>query len=310
MSCEIGNSYTVKPGDIPFDIAQRELGDGNRWPELMQPNGSQLTEQDAINLQPGQELCIPNSVPSAPSIATGFANIVSRQTYEAMFPHRNALYSYDSLIAATEKFPLFCSEGTFEQRQREAAAFLANIAHETTGGWDAAPDGRYAWGLHFIEEVRCQEGGCTEYCDPTNSSFPCFPGRTYHGRGPIQLSWNYNYGAAGQALGVDLLSNPDLVKTDGAIAFQTALWFWMTPQAPKPSCHAVMTGSWVPSIEDVNGGRTPGFGMTINIINGGLECSIPTNGSVQDRVGFYERFTQMLGVSMGDAVYCDRMAHF
>lgn len=308
MTCTIGKSYTVKSGDNAFDIAQRELGNGNRWREIRKPDGSQLTETDAANLQPGQELCIPSSFQT--STTAGFTDIVSRQTYEAMFPHRNSLYSYDNLVAAVQAYPQFCNEGSFEQRKQEAAAFLANIAHETTGGWDAAPDGRYAWGLYYVEEVGCENGGCTEYCDATNSTYPCYPGQTYHGRGPIQLSWNYNYGAAAQALGVDLLANPDRVKSDGAIAFQTALWFWMTPQSPKPSCHAVMTGSWIPSDADRDAGRAPGFGMTINIINGGLECSIPTNEKVQDRVGFYQRFTQLLGVEMGGNIYCDRMAHF
>jgi basic endochitinase B len=308
MSCTIGKSYTVKSGDIAFDIAQRELGDGNRWKEIMTPNGTKLTEDDAVRLQPGQELCIPGSSPI--SIPTGFTNIVSQQTYETMFPHHNALYSYGGLVAAVQKYPQFCNEGSSEQRKQEAAAFLANIAHETTGGWDAAPGGRYAWGLYYVEEVGCENGSCTGYCDATNSTYPCFPGRTYHGRGPMQLSWNYNYGAVSQALGIDLLANPDLVKSDGTIAFQTALWFWMTPQSPKPSCHAAMTGGWVPSVEDAHMGRVPGFGMTINIINGGLECSIPTNGKVQDRVGFYQRFTQMLGVEMGESVYCDRMTHY
>ncbi|MEM1256347.1 MAG: Dot/Icm T4SS effector Zinc-dependent metalloprotease LegP [Cyanobacteria bacterium P01_H01_bin.21] len=310
MSCTIGQSYIVKSGDIPFDIAQRELGNGNRWREILKPDGSRLTELDAINLQPGQQLCIPGAPLPSPSILTGFANIVSRQIYETMFPHRNDLYDYDSLIAAVQQYPQFCNEGTPDQRRQEAAAFLANIAHETTGGWETAPGGRHAWGLHFIEEVGCENGSCTGYCDVNNSIYPCASGQTYHGRGPMQLSWNYNYGAAGQALGVDLLANPDLVKSDGTLAFQTALWFWMTPQPPKPSCHDVMAGRWAPSAEDVTAGRTPGFGMTINIINGGLECSIPTNGKVQDRVGFYQRFTQLLGVTMGEAVYCDRMRHY
>ena len=35
MTCQCGRSYIVKQGDILFDIAQRELGDGNRWPEIM-----------------------------------------------------------------------------------------------------------------------------------------------------------------------------------------------------------------------------------------------------------------------------------
>lgn len=308
MSCSIGKPYTVKPNDILFDIAQRELGDGNRWPEIRKPDGTPFTDTDTRQLQSGQEICIPLS--GSPPMGQGFTGLVSRQTYEAMFPHRNTLYSYDSLIAAIQKYPQFCAEGTLEQRKQEAAAFLANAAHETTGGWDAAPDGRYAWGLYYTEEVGCENGRCTWYCDTINTTYPCQPGRTYHGRGAMQISWNYNYGAAGQALGIDLLSNPDRVKTDGAIAFQTALWFWMTPQPPKPSCHEVMTGRWVPSEGDRGAGRIPGFGMTINIINGGLECSIPTNEKVRDRIGFYQRFTEMLGVDMGENVYCDRMAHY
>lgn len=306
MSCTLGSSYTIKAGDTLYLIAQRELSNGDRWREIMKPNGTPFTQAESGNLQVGQEICLPKNRPTPGPPGSGFANIVSRQTYEAMFPNRNGLYSYDSLVRATRKYPQFCNSGSPEQRKREAAAFLANIAHETTGGWDTAPGGRFAWGLHFIEEQKPQG----QYCDASNSTYRCVSGRSYHGRGPMQLSWNYNYGAAGQALGVDLLNNPNLVKTDGAIAFQTALWFWMTPQPPKPSCHAVITGGWTPSPDDRNKGRVPSFGMTINIINGGIECGKATSPQVEDRVGFYRRFSQMLGVSLGDNIYCDRMAHY
>ncbi|MEG4422340.1 chitinase [Microcoleus sp. LAD1_D5] len=305
MSCTVGRAYIVEAGNTPYNIAQEQLGDGNLWREIKKPDGSSLTDNDASNLQAGQKLCIPNGSVTLPG-GNGFPSIIPSETYEAMFPNRNALYAYDSLVTATQKYPLFCHEGSDEQRKQEAAAFLTNIAHETTGGWDAAPGGRFAWGLHFIEE----QNPTSQYCDASNTTYPCASGRSYHGRGPIQLSWNYNYGQVGQALGADLLNNPDLVKTDGVIAFQTALWFWMTPQAPKPSCHAVMTGGWTPSPDDASKGRAPGFGMTINIINGGLECSIPTNDKVNDRVGFYKRFTEMLGVSMGDSIFCENMAHY
>ncbi|WP_019505218.1 glycoside hydrolase family 19 protein [Pleurocapsa sp. PCC 7319] len=296
MTCQCGRSYVVRQGDILFDIAQRELGDGNRWRDIMNPDCSKPVDETIF---PGQELCIPNgSEPPEPPGNGGFADIVSRQIYESMFPNRNGLYSYDSLVRATQRYPNFCNEEPDTQRKREAAAFLANIAHETGS-------------LQYIEELRCIPNGCgDEYCDRNNTQYPCQPGRSYHGRGPMQLSWNYNYGAAGQALGQALLTNPDLVKSDGVISFSTALWFWMTPQPPKPSCHDVMSGLWTPSPEDISKGRLPGFGMTINIINGGLECSIPTPPQVDSRVGFYQRFTQMLGVSTGDNVYCDQMAHY
>lgn len=237
----------------------------------------------------------------------GLAELVPADLFEEMFPNRDPLFTHAALIAAAAEFPGFASEGGEDARRREVAAFLANIGHETTGGWADAPGGPYAWGLYFKQEVGCEMGGCTGYCDVNNVQYPCAPGKTYHGRGPIQLSWNYNYGAAGEALGEPLLAQPELVAEDGEIAFRTGLWFWMTAQAPKPSAHDVMVGSWTPSADDVAKGRAPGFGMTINIINGGLECGQPTGPKVIDRVGFYDRFTTMLGVGQGDAVYCDSM---
>jgi hypothetical protein len=133
MSCTVGRSYIVQAGNTPYNIAQEQLGDGNLWREIKKPDGSSLTDNDARNLQAGQELCIPNGSVTLPG-GNGFASIISSETYEAMFPNRNALYAYDSLVTATQKYPQFCNEGSDEQRKQEAAAFLANIAHETTGG--------------------------------------------------------------------------------------------------------------------------------------------------------------------------------
>ena len=233
--------------------------------------------------------------------------LLTAELYAEMFPQHNELFGHTALMTAAAKYPAFACEGTPDQRRRELAAFLANIGHETTGGWADAPGGPYAWGLYFKEEVGCEGGGCTGYCDPNNAQYPCAPGKTYHGRGPIQLSWNYNYGPAGEAIGEPLLAQPELVTSDGAIAFRTGLWFWMTAQAPKPSAHDVMAGVWQPSADDLAKGRAPGFGMTINIINGGLECGQPTHDKVKDRVGFYQRFTDMLAVDPGPALYCDAM---
>lgn len=50
------------------------------------------------------------------------------------------------------------------------------------------------------------------------------------------------------------------------------IWFYMTPQAPKPSMHDVMTGFYVPNSADIAANFTASFGTTINIINGGFEC--------------------------------------
>ncbi|KAK6922531.1 Glycoside hydrolase, family 19, catalytic [Dillenia turbinata] len=62
----------------------------------------------------------------------------------------------------------------------------------------------------------------------------------------------------------------------------------MTPQSPKPSCHAVMTGGWTPSSADTAAGRVPGYGVATNIINGGVECGKGSNPQGQDRIGILD----------------------
>ena len=117
----------------------------------------------------------------------------------------------------------------------------------------------------------------------------------------MQISYNGNYGYASDCIFGDkkvLLNNPELVEKDPVVAFKTAIYFWMTPQPPKPSAHDVMTGKWQPSTADKAKGRTPGFGMTINIINGQIECNKGDNmSSMNDRIGFYQHFLKKLGVS-------------
>jgi chitinase len=217
------------------------------------------------------------------------SQFLSKAQFETFFPNRNALYTYENFVAAVAAFPAFAGQGSDEVRKRELAAFLANIAHETSGGWPDAPGGPYVWGLYFKEEVGC-EGGCPGYCVSTPDA-PCAPGKSYHGRGPIQLSYNYNYKPAGDAIGANLLAQPELVATDGAISFKTALWFWMGGlSGGAQTCHEAMVGGL-------------GFGATIRIING-IECGGAQPSKVDSRVGHYEFFCDELGVTPGDALRC------
>jgi len=69
-----------------------------------------------------------------------------------------------------------------------------------------------------------------------------------------------------------LLQNPDIVHSDPYTVFTSALWFYMTPQYPKPSQHEAVTGFMVPTASDIAAGLGNNFGTTVDIINGGIEC--------------------------------------
>ena len=57
-------------------------------------------------------------------------------------------------------------------------------------------------------------------------------GKRYRGRGFLQLTHDYNYEAAGKALGYKgLADDPDLVL-DRETAAETSFWFWETNVRP------------------------------------------------------------------------------
>ena len=210
-----------------------------------------------------------------PGNNTGF--VVSEAQFNQMFPSRNAFYSYSGLVAALQAYAAFANTGSDTVKKQEAAAFLANINHETGG---------------LIYIVEQNTANYPHYCD-TSQSYGCPAGQAaYYGRGPIQLSWNFNYKAAGDALGIDLLHNPNLVQTDSAVAWKTGIWYWMTSTGP---------GTMTPHNAMVNGA---GFGETIRSINGSLECGGRNPAQVQSRIDAYQRFVQILGVPAGNNLSC------
>ncbi|MGY4923314.1 glycoside hydrolase family 19 protein [Streptomyces sp. 900105755] len=203
--------------------------------------------------------------------------VVSEAQFNQMFPNRNGFYTYQGLTAALSAYPGFATTGSDTTRKQEAAAFLANVSHETGG---------------LVYVVEQNTANYPTYCD-WSQPYGCPAGQAaYYGRGPIQLSWNFNYKAAGDALGIDLLDNPWLVQNDSAVAWKTGLWYWNTQSGP---------GTMTPHNAMVNGA---GFGQTIRSINGSLECDGRNPAQVQSRVDAYQRFTSILGVTPGANLYC------
>jgi predicted chitinase len=212
---------------------------------------------------------------TTPPAASGF--VVSEAQFDQMFPNRNPFYTYSGLTAALSAYPGFATTGSDTTQKQEAAAFLANVGHETGG-------------LVFIVEQNT--ANYPHYCD-TSQPYGCPAGTaSYYGRGPIQLSWNFNYKAAGDALGIDLLDNPNLVQTDSAVSWKTGLWYWNTQTGPGTmTAHNAM----------VNGA---GFGETIRSINGSIECNGGNPAEMQDRVNLYQQYASILGVDPGANLTC------
>ena len=101
---------------------------------------------------------------------------------------------------------------------------------------------------------------------------------------------------------LNLLHRPDWVAANSTIAFQTAIATWMLPVREKqPSCHDVMTGKWTPSKNDSVNNITPGFGMTINILNGFVECGHGEDIRMTDRISHYMTFLDLIGIGRDNA---------
>ncbi|KFK32381.1 hypothetical protein AALP_AA6G233800 [Arabis alpina] len=171
-------------------------------------------------------------------------------------------YTRDSFINAANTFSNFANSVT----RREIATMFAHFTHETED-------------FCYIEEVN---GSSLDYCDENNRQYPCAPGKKYYGRGPFLLSWNYNYGACGQSLGLDLLRNPELVGSNPTVAFRTAMWFWMN------SVRLVLN---------------QGFGATIKAING-MECNGGNPGAVNARIKYYRDYCGQFDVDPGVNMTC------
>ena len=227
--------------------------------------------------------------PGAASNPTNVRNVerlLTEQIFEELFPNRNSAYTYTNLLKAVGKFPSVCASAT--NCPRILAAMLAHIQQETAG-------------LVYTEEIQKRD-----YCAGRTSwvaeAYPCAQGKQYYGRGAKQLSWNYNYGAFSRAVLGDanvLLEQPELVATTW-LNFASAIWFFVTPQPPKPSMLQLLDGSWTPNQQDRTSGLEPGFGATTMVINGGLECgpspSNPTGAA--NRARFYKGFSRRLGVDV------------
>ncbi|XP_041000194.1 endochitinase EP3-like [Juglans microcarpa x Juglans regia] len=162
-----------------------------------------------------------------------------------------SFYTRAAFLDAVSAYKNQFAAGSVDDSKREIAAFFANVGILTES-------------LCYIEET---DGASRDYyCDETNTRYPCKSNKKYYGRGPLQLTWNYNYGAAGNNIGFDVLNYPELVAEDPIISFKTALWYWMTNVHQKLS-------------------HKGGFAATIQAMNGAIECNGGNPSEVRSLIG-------------------------
>lgn len=262
---------------------------------------------------------------------------------------KNAVLEYNTW-AESKGYKQFLNEGTKSQQALEFTSFWAKSSRETSGSWDNAPapwivndkDAGTVWkgALYWVEEVGYSTNPdgtspAINYVDASSTAYPPAEGRSYYGRGVIQLSWNYNYGAFSHWLYDNgmmrdliterdtLLKRPDYVASHGDLSILSGIWFWMTPQGAKPSLHDVMMGNithvssngqdlGLPQRNDGGSIATAEgesydeavisyrLGTVTNIVNGGLECNKAASyhtGPTQ-RASYYNAYAKYMNASI------------
>ncbi|KAF3565820.1 hypothetical protein DY000_02013094 [Brassica cretica] len=159
-------------------------------------------------------------------------------------------YTHDSFINAANTFPNFGNSVT----RREIATMFAHYSQGT---------GHFCYIQAINGTLRrdaCQEPQRQISCHP--------PGIGYFVRG--------------ERLNIDLLRQPELVRSNPTLGFKTSLLFWMNSVRPV---------------------LNQGFGATIRAING-TECNGGNLVAVNERIRYYRDYCGQLGVDPGSNLSC------
>ena len=249
--------HTVQFGDMLSSIAARY---GVALQQVIQAN-PQILNPDLI--YPGDQVQLPGAgsqgapdgsaspatfasspVSANPAIdgaQPGAGNGVSGNQLMQIVPTLSA----DQAPAIARNLNVAMAEANITTPQQQAM-FIAQLAHESGG-------------FQFMEEIA--SGHAYEGRADLGNTQPG-DGARFKGRGYIQVTGRYNYEQAGQALGLDLVSNPELAAQPENAA-RIAAWYWTS--------------------RDINDAADSGdFTQVTRLINGG------TNG-LADRQSYFAR---------------------
>lgn len=246
--------YVVKSGDTLGKIAQEFYGDPSKY--MLIVNANNLSNPNNISV--GQKLIIPqqpgNGIRNAGRIRVNenFSPAPNGGREEGMTNSSGDLISVVQLkqimtLAKEANINKYISylnkemKGASINTPLRIAHFIAQLAHESSSFRVVEENLNYSaealeiyFGKYFKDKEEREAyarkpekianrvyGSRYENGDEASGD-----GWRYRGRGLIQLTFKSNYRVCGEALGLDLVGNPDQVKDNPEIAVKAAIWFW------------------------------------------------------------------------------------
>lgn len=233
--------HTVQYGDmlsalaLQYGIPLQQLIQANPQvlnPDLIYPGDQiQLPGADGTPAPSGEITLASNQAPPQLELngpVAGAANGVSAAQLMQIVPTLSA----DQAPAIAQNLNVAMAEANITSPQQQAM-FIAQLAHESGG-------------FHYMEEIA--SGAAYEGRADLGNTQPG-DGVRYKGRGYIQVTGRYNYTQAGQALGLDLVNNPELAAQPQNAA-RIAAWYWTSRDINETA----NTGDFVQVTRLINGG--------------------------------------------------------
>jgi predicted chitinase/N-acetyl-anhydromuramyl-L-alanine amidase AmpD len=197
---------TVGSGETLSAIARRELSSSAAWTSIRQSDGSPFTDEAARRLRPGEQVLVPATDPAAPVAPVSaapadeadlerIADLVAVETHSAN--RAKAIEVVPRLLRAC------LAQGITDPSH--LGYVLATAEHETN------------FGRSMVEKWTNSEAQLAYGRSKLNSGES--DGKTFLGRGYVQLTFRSNYRRFGEALGAQLETQPNLAA-DPDIAAQ------------------------------------------------------------------------------------------